>query len=257
MTGELGGARVVVTRAERQAQNLVARLERHGAAVVPLALIEVVPPQDAKPLERAATELALFDWLVLTSANAVHSFLPLAGGALPHRVDVAVVGDATAAALREYGVAPTVQAQDSRAEGVADLLASRVRRRRRVLLPQAEDARPVLAERLEAAGAEVVRVVAYRKRVPEGAVDRARELFAEPPWGWVTFTSASTVRNLVEALGSSWTAGRDTLLAASIGPVTSAELGRCGVRVAAQAATPSDEGLVAAIVAAVGSHRRA
>jgi uroporphyrinogen-III synthase len=125
-----------------------------------------------------------------------------------------------------------------------------------VLLPQAEDARPVLAQRLEAAGAEVVRVVAYRKRLPDGAVDRAREIFGERPWGWVTFTSASTVRNLVAVLGPRWETGKDTLLAASIGPVTSEELAGYGVLAAAQAVTPSDESLVSAILAAVAAGRR-
>ncbi|HVR30094.1 MAG TPA: uroporphyrinogen-III synthase [Thermoanaerobaculia bacterium] len=256
MSGELAGHRVVVTRASRQASGLVERLESRGATVEPLSLLEILAPQDSRPLERAATELALYDWLVLTSANAVESLLPLAGGTLPSRLGVAVIGGATARSLRGYGVEPALVAERSQAEGLAELLEPRVRRRRRVLLPQAEDARPLLAERLEAAGAEVVRVAAYRKRLPEGAAERARSLFAEKPWGWVTFTSPSTVRYLVEALGPLWIEGRETLLAASIGPVTSAELGRQGAAPAAQAHSPSDAGLVDAIVAAVSSRRR-
>jgi uroporphyrinogen-III synthase len=155
--------------------------------------------------------------------------------------------------VREYEVEPTLIAIDRRAEGLADALAPLVGRRRRVLLPQAEDARPVLAERLESAGAEVVRVIAYRQRVPDGAAARARELFASIPWGWVTFTSASTVRNLIEVLGPLWPDGHATLAAASIGPVTSAELRRFGVEPRTEAGSPSEASLVESIVEATRS----
>lgn len=251
MSGELEGVRVVVTRSSQQAAGLIARLEERGAEVVPLALLEVAPPEDPRPLERVASELALFDWLVLTSANAVESLLDASGGAVPERLEVAAIGEATARALRGYGIEPALVAERSRAEGLADQLAPRIRRRRRVLLPQADDARPLLAERLEEAGAEVVRVTAYRKRVPEGAIERARALFDRAPWGWVTFTSPSIVRHLVEALGATWSEGRSTLAAASIGPVTSAELRRYGAEPAAEAVSPSDASLAESIVAAV------
>src|SRR6202035_2807618 len=157
-----------------------------GAAAEPLPLLEVVPPADGRPLERAASELALYDWLILTSANAVDAFLPLAGGALPGRLRVAAVGAATAAALRTYGVEPDWTG----AGGAEELLAAlgpEVARSRRILLPQAADARPTLVEGLAAAAAEPVAVVAYDKRLPPEAPRRAEELFASGPLGWVTF----------------------------------------------------------------------
>ena len=255
MSRELAGVRVVVTRSTRQASELLERLEEHGADAVALPLLEVLPPQDERAIERAASELALYDWLVLTSANAVESLFERSGGTVPARLQIAVVGKATAQALQAYEVEPAVIAEESRAEGLAAELAPRVTRRRRVLLPQAEDARPVLAEQLEAAGAEVVRVMAYRKRVPAGTIERARSLFAAKPWGWVTFTSPSTVRNFVETLGAWWSEGMPTLDAAWIGPVTSAELRSFGVEPAAEAGSPSAASLVESIVATVSRRR--
>jgi uroporphyrinogen-III synthase len=255
MSRELEGVRVVVTRSTRQAAGLLERLEERGADAVALPLLEVLPPQDARPLERAASELALYDWLVFTSANAVESLLEQSGGAVPARLRVAAVGGATARALREYEIEPTLIADESRAEGLAAKLAPHVARRRRVLLPQADDARPLLAERLEAAGAEVVRVTAYRKRAPAEAGERARTLFATRPWGWVTFTSPSTVRGFVEALGALWTQGEPSLDAASIGPVTSAALRSFGTEPAVEAGSPSGASLVESIVAAVVRRR--
>jgi uroporphyrinogen-III synthase len=99
-------------------------------------------------------------------------------------------------------------------------------------------------------------VVAYRKQAPEDAADRARALFARKPWGWVTFTSPSTVHGFVAALGALWTEGQPTLDAASIGPVTSAALRSLGTEPAAEAGSPSSASLVESIVAAVARRRR-
>jgi uroporphyrinogen-III synthase len=250
MAADLGGARVVVTRAAEQAGGLVAALAAAGGWIEELALLEIVPPKDPRPLERATSELPLYDWVAFTSANAVEAFLPHALGALPARLSLAVVGPATAAALRSFGVEPQLEAPGTSAESLAEAMAPRVARRRRVLLPQAADARATLAERLAGAGAEVVTVVAYDKRLPPGAAARAGELFARESLGWVTFTSPRIVRHFVELLGEAWPRRRGELLAASIGPATSAELRRHGVEPAAEAARAADAALAAAIIEA-------
>jgi len=248
----LAGLRVVVTRAELQGADLLAAFAAAGAEAVALPLLEVVPPADPRPLERAASELALYDWLVFTSANAVEAFLPLAGGAVPERLKVAAVGAATAAALRSFDIEPAL-AGLADAAALAAALAPHVARRRRVLLPQAADAAPTLVEALAAAGAEPIAVVAYDKRLPAEAPERARALFADVPLGWVTFTSGRIVRHFVGLFGDAWERRRSELLAASIGKVTSAELARHGVAPAAEAARPGDAELVMAVVAAVAA----
>ena len=86
------GLRVVITRSEHQADALAAAFAAAGFRVEPLPLLEIVPPADPRPLERAATELALYDWLVFTSANAVEAFLPLTGGTLAAPGDLLVDG---------------------------------------------------------------------------------------------------------------------------------------------------------------------
>jgi uroporphyrinogen-III synthase len=237
--------RVVVTRAEHQSEGLAAAFEKAGAAVELLPLLEVVPPADPRPLEQAAAELFIYDWVVFTSSNAVEAFLPLAGP-LPPALKIAAVGPATAEALRARGAEPDLTASRADAEGLAAELAPQVAGKR-VLLPQAADARPALLAGLTAAGAEAAAVVAYDKRLPPDSLRRAAELFATPPIGWVTFTSPRIVRHFAELFGEDWERRRGELRAASIGPVTSAELRRLGVEPAAEARQPSDEELVAAV----------
>ncbi len=244
----LSGIRVVVTRAEHQSDGLAAAFTREGALVEPLPLLEIVPPADPRPLERAASALPLYEWVVFTSANAVEAFLPKVQGALPVRLRAAAVGPATAAALRSWGIEPHLEARRSDAEGLAADLLPYLGRGTRVLLPQAADARVTLFEALAAAGTEPVAVVAYDKRLPEDAPHHAAEIFADSPLGWVTFTSPRIVRSFVD-LFEDWEQRKPELRAASIGPVTSAELRRHGIEPAAEAARPGDEALVEAVEA--------
>jgi uroporphyrinogen-III synthase len=241
----LSHLRIVVTRSEHQSRGLGKAFERAGATVELLPLLEIVPPTDPLPLERAASEIALYDWAVFTSANAVEAFLPLAGP-VPPALRIAAVGSATADALRARAVEPQLIPGREEAAGLLASLAPEIRGQR-VLLPQAADARLLLLEGLTAAGAEVTAVVAYDKRLPLSAKARAAELFALAPIGWVTFTSPRIARHFVELFGADWERRRGELRAVSIGPVTSAELRRWQVEPAAEARRPVDEEMVAAV----------
>lgn len=249
----LAGLRVVVTRAAHQAAGTVRAFEEAGAHAPLLALLELTPPEDSASLERALAALGEYDWLVFTSTNAVERVLDRAGGRLelPAGLRVASVGGATSDALRERGIGPGLEPADSRAEGLAAELGPHLTEGSRVLLPQAADARPVLADELAAAGARVERVDAYAKRTPPDARERAAEIFSPSRLGWVTFTSPSIARAFASLWDDDWPVRRRGLFAASIGPVTSAALRELGVEPAAEAGTPGDEGLVAAVVEAV------
>jgi uroporphyrinogen-III synthase len=243
--------RIVVTRAEHQSEALSLAFETAGFQVESLPLLEIVPPADPRLLERAASELALYNWVVFTSSNAVEAFLPLTGGGMPPRLRIAAVGPATAEALRAWEIEPHLTASKSDAEGLVADLGPLVSRRQRVLLPQASDARTALLDGLVRAGAEAVPVVAYDKRLPEDAPRRAAELFDASPIGWVTFTSPRIVRHFTELFGADWERRRPELRAASIGPVTSAELRRRRIEPAAEAAEPGDQALVDAVLSAI------
>lgn len=258
--GPLEDLRVVVTRAARQAEPTVAAFASAGAAVERLPLLEVVPPDDPAPFDGALAALHRFAWIAFTSANAVEAVFGRPGdaprvGAAYDSPRVASVGGATSEALRAHGVEPHLEAANSRAQGLAAELATRLERGPRILLPQAADALPTLEEELRAAGADPVRVTAYAKRVPPGARRRAGEIFGAPPvaLGWVTFTSPSIARAFADLWGDDWPLQRRGLFAASIGPVTSAALRELGVEPAAEAARSADEEMVAAVAAAVAA----
>ena len=153
----LAGVQVGLTRPE--AGELAERLTALGATVVHVPLIEIAEPADGGlALRRALARLDAFDWLVVTSANGARR---VGGAARRHPgLRLAAVGPATAAALEaEAGRPADLVPVLAQAEG---LLGEFPAARARVLLAQADRARPVLADGLATAGHLVETVVAYR-----------------------------------------------------------------------------------------------
>lgn len=251
--GPLAGRRIVVTRAARQSGGLQERLEWQGAEVVLLPTIEIVPPESYGPLDDALRRAAEFDWLLVTSANAVRvigdrlAALGTTPAVLEH-LRCAVVGRATADALCELGLKVEVVPERAVGEALADALVDRVREKR-VLLVRAAAARDVVPEALIAAGASVVVVDAYRTVIPENAAERARAVFGgESLADAVVFTSGSTVMHLLDVLREAEVSFPSHVACVSIGPVTSATLRDAGLTIATEAATASLDSLVDACV---------
>jgi uroporphyrinogen-III synthase len=249
----LAGRRIVVTRATRQSGGLQQLLERQGAEVLLVPTIEIVSPDSYEPLDEALKHVLDFDWLVVTSANAVRVIgerlteLRLTSVALTH-LRCAAVGHATAEALRELGLAVEVVPERAVGEALAEALPDRVRGQR-VLLVRAAVARDVVPDALQAAGAAVTVVDAYRTAIPADAVERARAaLDPERLPDAVVFTSGSTVTHLLDVLHEAGLSFPAQMACVSIGPVTSTALRDAGFAVAAEAETASLDGLVDACI---------
>lgn len=253
----LAGQRVLVPRPPHQSAALADALAARGAVAVPVPLIRVVPPEDPAPLRDRAARLEGYDWVVLTSRNAVDALFaarPDAAAPWPSGVRVAVVGPATARALEARGVRPDLVPGEAVGDALAaPLVASGTPGEPlRVLFPRAEVAREVLPEALRAAGVDLDLVVAYRTVGPdEPARERLVALFprADPPGvDAVLLTSSSTIERLVDVLGAVRAAARlAPVVVASIGPRTTETAEALGVRVDVTAATHTTDGLLDAL----------
>ena len=115
-----------------------------------------------------------------------------------------------------------------------------------VLLPSADIGRDALAHGLAAMGANVERVTAYRTAPSQGMADRAQKAL-QSGIDAVTFTSSSTVRNLVDMLNGS-KALLQNLPLICIGPTTAATAKELGLKVDLVAQEHTVEGLVSAVV---------
>ena len=206
--------RVIVTRATGQLEPLAPRLEAIGLEVVRCPLIEL------EPIGPEHVDVDGYDWVVVTSPFGARELLRRARGTLPK---VAAIGPGTAAALAERGVEPALVAAVSTQEG---LLAALPRPAGRVLFPGAEQARPLLAEKLNADVVPIYRTTTLR---PE-----------PPPEGDLVVLASASAAEAFAALGLE-------LPAVSIGPETTRTAEAAGVEIVAEAEPHDLDGLVEAV----------
>lgn len=249
-----------MTRRRDQAAALAEPLEALGAEVVAFPVIDIVPPEDWAPVDRAIEAIEDYDWVAFTSANAVAEFLNRAatmGAGEPHHVLaapwVAAVGKATAKTLESVGVTVDLVPDEAHAEGLAAAFEEMgAGPGWKVLIPRAEQAREVLPESLAKAGAEADVVVVYRTVAAEpdpAVVERLRQGEIDA----VTFTSGSTVRHFVERLteaGLDAPAQLERLVVGSIGPVTTKALEKRGF----SADVEAPEATMLSLAVALGEH---
>jgi len=247
----LAGRRVLVTRAAHQAGKLSEGLRTRGAEPVEVPVLEIQPPADLAPLDRALRELDTYDWLILTSANTVRA---IAWSNLLDKISglkVAAVGEATAAAARQGGLPVAVVPQTYVAEALIDCLADQVAGKR-ILLARAEIARDVIPDALRAAGATVDVVDAYRNGLPSAAPELLRAAL-EKGIDAATFTSSSSVTHLADAARAAGIAFPFAgVRAVSIGPITSQTLRELGWEPAAEATVSDIPGLIDAVGRVLG-----
>ncbi len=256
----LFGKRVLVTRARSQASKLVKQLEGLGAEVLEYPTIEIVPVRDPAPLDEALRNIANYDWMMFTSSNAVQGIaarmqaIGIDSRALAH-LKFGVNGPSTARALAEIGINADLIPDQYLASAMVELLNTENIVPTNVLFPRSEIGRETLPNGLKELGSNVDEVVAYSTESPNDTGDLARAAYEEGI-DYTTFTSSSTVRNLVDLLG-----GSPDLINTSktviIGPITAETAKDLNVKVDIQAKTQSIAGIVKAISAHSSANKNA
>jgi uroporphyrinogen III methyltransferase/synthase len=248
------GKRIVVTRARQQASDLVTRLSDLGAECLEYPTINVVPTDNPAPLEDAINQLSAYDWIVFTSVNGVKYFfdrlfeMGLDVRALNH-LRTAAIGPVTSQRLRTFGLKSDIIPENYRAEAVVDAFRKEDLAEKRVLLPRAAEARPVLPVELRKMGAEVTEVTTYRTEKVRNKADSLIEQLTENCIDLITFTSSSTVKNFKALLPEkTFKDLLEDVTIASIGPITTDTATRSGFRVSITAEEYTIPGLCDAIV---------
>ncbi|MBL7162504.1 MAG: hydroxymethylbilane synthase [Anaerolineales bacterium] len=242
--------RVLITRPREQASEFAEELQNLGAQVVFLPTIEIKPIADTAPLDEALSRLDCYDWLILTSGNAVDVVLgrltALGVGAPPQTLRVAAVGPKTAAKLEEGGFpvdfVPDEYVTEAILPGLGDLCG------RWVLLPTADIAHDTLPKAIQAADGIAHVITAYHTVPatpdPEGVAALRAGVDV------ITFTSGSTARNFYTLAQN---AGLDPYnlpgdpMIACIGPKTAKVAQETGFRVDVIADDYTIEGLISAL----------
>lgn len=256
----LAGKVVIVTRAEHQAAAFEALLAAEGATVYRYPCLAIAPPDNTGPLDDAlrAARGGRFDWLALTSSNAVDAIAQrLTAIGMPSSalagIRIAAVGSSTARVaeetlgLRVEMIPETGFSALEMVDAFPDITGARM------LLPMSALDNNEMVRALVRRGAQVTAVTAYQPGMSRGGVDLPALLRAGRVDA-VTLTSGSTANNLVRRLQSE--GGDITLLRniclACIGPSTAHVVETLGLVANVTAAEHTLAGLTQALAAYFG-----
>jgi len=247
----LFGKRILVSRPRHQASQLSNLLRERGALPVEIPAIDIQPPPTNDDLDGAILNLKNYHWIIFTSVNGVDAFfnrlhaLNLDARWLANR-RLAAIGTATASALEQRGLRADLVPKKFTSQGLLNELQHQAMKGCRVLLPRADIAGEELTRGLSGLGAEVDEIAAYRTTPHARSISQAKEKILAGEINVITFTSSSTVANLVAALGEE-KAALSTTVIACIGPETKATAIRSGLRVDIIAQKHTMAGLVEAM----------
>ena len=248
------GKRIVVTRARQQASDLIKYLTDLGAECLECPTIKIMPPEDEAPLKQAIQNLANYDWIVFTSVNGVAYFFEYLFA--DHRdvralnqLRTAAIGPATAKRLLEFGLKSDIVPETYRAESVVEAFSKEDIKNKKILLPRAAEARPVLPVELNKMGADVDEVSAYQTIKDLDNAEALINGLEEKTIDMVTFTSSSTVKNFKALLPvDKFKQLIKGISVASIGPITTDTAKELGLTVDITAAEFTIPGLCDAIL---------
>jgi uroporphyrinogen III methyltransferase/synthase len=247
----LFGKRVLVTRSRAQASMLSRLLAERGAEAVELAVIEIKELADTSELDDAISNLKDYAWVLFTSANGVDAvWRRMRAMGLDARsfgaAKIGAIGPATAERLQELGLYPDFISQEYTSESILQGMKKLGVAGCRILLPRSDIAPRDLVDGLARLGAEPFDVAAYRTVSPDSVASEGKKRLLDGEIDIVTFTSSSTVTNLVALLDGD-VVSINKAKVACIGPATASAAEKAGIRVDIMAQEHTILGLVAAM----------
>ena len=251
--GPLSGKRILVTRSRTQASRLVEVIEGLGGEAVEFPVIKIAEPEDFRQFDQILQDLKGFNRLVFTSVNGVRAFFKR----MKHKhidirdlsgVKLCAVGQATADELEQMGLNVDYVPEKYTTRELLDGLVELLEPGERVLLARADIASKEFTYGLKERGIDFVDLTVYRT-LPSGANrDTILGLLEGSRIDFITFTSSSTVMNLISIIGEEYIDKISKARVVCIGPVTAKTAQESGITVAAVADTYTIDGLVEKLV---------
>lgn len=202
MTQLLNGKRILVTRPQQQALNLVQLIEQHGGQACGFPTLEIVPIVNTAVNEQLEN-LKSYQWLIFISANAVNFAVAAINGKIGHltQAKLAAVGKATAKALQEAGLTVDLVPETGfNSEALLEMPALEKVQKQRILIVRGVGGRETLAEQLKKRGAIVDYWEVYRRQRPEIDAMPVLKLLKRQQIDWLTITSSEALQNLITML---------------------------------------------------------
>jgi len=252
MRKPLFGRTILVARDLAGNADTAGKIVARGGNPVEFTTISIQPLTDRDEFLQVLTELTSYDWVIFTSPNGVSVFFDaLSAFGKDARVfgstRLATLGAKTAASLERYGIkADFVPTVFTGYELGVQLAALANLQEKKVLLLRSELASNELVDVLQQAGAQVRDVSIYTAVPQQGDAASLEEQIRLGQIHWLTFASPSSVRSFFEQVRSE-VVNAGSAKVASIGPVTSRDLVKLGVRIDVEATEHTTDGMLDAI----------
>jgi len=250
----LSGRRVVVTRNLESAGRFSHHLRELGAEVIELPLIRIELGAEKTRTAEVFAEIAAYEWVVFTSANGVRGFFDEFFNAFEDIrslgfMRIAAIGEATAAAVREWHLKVDLTPAVHTAEGLAEALKeAETLDNLRILVVTGNRNRDTLLKALEAERAIVDEYPVYTTELADLANDERAADFRARGADALVFASSSAVESFGrQAAHLKLASGAQVPALCSFGPQTSATMKAGGIPIAVEAVEPSLEAMVAAL----------
>jgi uroporphyrinogen-III synthase len=242
--------------------DFVTHLEQIGARVITWPQLEISPPDKYSALDEAIENLFGYDWLILKNAHAARFFLRRLER-LNHKIDeldelrVCAIGETTVELLRDSQVHLDVELGRSSSSIVFTAIESYVGNSLaglNFLLPSASVTQETFEQQLEAAGARVDSVTAYRTVGDPQARARLNALLVGGGIDWVSFARAQEITEFAQLLDTDELSRALPGISALCGDEPARKVAAdFGLAQAIAPAEPTTAALVSLIVASIGS----
>lgn len=248
----LHGKKILVTRARSQSSKVVEKIYELGGTPVEFPVIKIKDLSQDPSIIEEIKKVKEYNYFIFTSQNGVKLFFDrmfslgldtrALGGA-----KIVAIGRVTAKELEKYHLHADIIPEDYIAEGIYEELKDILTSEDKILLPRAKESRDFLVEELGKL-AQIKEIKIYETIIGEGLedVECVKTLLNKKEIDYITFTSSSTVKNLVKILGAAEILKNHKLI--SIGPITSNTIKDFGLEVYGEAEKYDIDGVLKVIL---------
>ena len=254
------GKTIVLTRTKEGIAASRGAFERLGARVLEIPLIDVDLAQERLENDEVLAEIAGYDWIVFTSANAVNGFfnrffhtyndIRFIGPA-----KFACIGPATVAELAQFHLASDVVPAEAEASALGKaMLDFETLDNLKILVPVGNRNRDTLVCMLEKEGRAIVdTMLVYETKENDISHCADVALFRKEGADAIVFASPSSVESFV-AQAKELRLEKDAKkpLACAIGPSTASAMRKAGIPVELEAPEHTMDGVCAALLEKIG-----
>lgn len=243
----LAGIQVLVTRPAHQAGCFRELLLKAGAKPLLFPVMAIEPVNTAPASLLKITEQA-YDWVIFISTNAVECGLEFFSDySSLQTLKLGAIGKQTATSLQHYGLqAAVVPEQGFTSEALLALAELQNLAGQRILIVRGESGRELLADTLQARGAELSYATVY-KRSATGSATALKQIHTTQELDIICVTSSEILRNLLQLVQSDTWIYQQALIVGSERIAAYAQQLGFNNRIIV-AASPADNDMLAALI---------